>query len=219
MATKAKSNFKNYVALTVQVSDVEHKISKAGKPYAVASAVVPQVNDEPALTLRVVALDEVSKHLIDGLHTLSGGLGYEEDREGKGVIVLYMAKIEPAPADGHTRNFANLTLRVGTAPYARYSAAARFWVRLRAFLGMGKAADGKSYKPSLWLTVKAFATKDGDETLPATIAALNKGEIVTVSGHLAWEVYQDKGSLSLFAFKAEKLPSETGLVEEQECPL
>ena len=157
MTSKVPSNLKNFISLTAQVTSVEHKRSKAGKSYAIALAAVPQANDAPSLPLRVVALDAVSELLSDGLQTLSGRLGYEEDREGKGVLVLYPTKIEPPPADGRTRNFAILTLRVGSEPYARYSDAARFWVRLRAFLGMGKTIDGKEYKPSLWLTVKAFA--------------------------------------------------------------
>jgi hypothetical protein len=219
MTAKVPSNLKNFIALTAQVTSVEHKLSKAGKPYAVAMAAVSQANDGPPLSLRVVALDEVSKLLADGLHTLSGRLGYEEDREGRGVLVLYPTKIEPPPVDGRMRNFAILTLRVGSEPYARYSEAARFWVRLRAFLGMGKTTDGKAYKPSLWLTVKAFATKEGDERLPAAIAALNKGEQLTFSGHLAWEVYKDKGNLTLFAYKVEKPFVEPETAEEEECPV
>jgi hypothetical protein len=219
MTAKVPSILKNFIALTVQVTNVEHKLSKAGKPYAIALAAVPQTNDDPPLTLRVVALDEVGELLADGLHTLSGRLGYEEDREGRGVLVLYPTKIEPPPSDGRMRNFAMLTLRVGAEPNARYSSAARFWVRLRAFLGMGKTADDQEYKPSLWLTVKAFASKEGDERLPAAIAALNKGEQATFSGHLAWEVYKDKGNLILFAYKVEKLPVEPETVEEQECPV
>jgi hypothetical protein len=219
MAAKAPSKLKNFITLTAQVTGVEHKLSKAGKPYAVGMAAVPQANDEPPLFLRVVALDEVSEFLADGLYTLSGRLGYEEDREKRGILVLYPTKIEPPPSDGRMRNFAMLTLRVGSEPYARYSDAARFWVRLRAFLGMGKTADGKEYKPSLWLTVKAFATKEGDERLPAAIAALNKGEQVTFCGRLAWEVYKDKGNLTLFAYKVEKLLFEPETTEEQECPV
>jgi len=219
MTATVPSNLKNFIALTAQVTSVEHKLSKAGRPYALALAAVPQTNDDPPLSLRVVALDEVSELLTDGLHTLSGRLGYEEDREGKGALVLYPAKVEAPPADGRMRNFAMLTLRVGAEPLARYSSAARFWVRLRAFLGMGKTEDDKEYKPSLWLTVKAFASKEGDERLPAAIAALNKGEQVTFSGHLAWEVYKDKGNLTLFAYKVEKLPVEPETAEEQECPV
>ena len=80
----------------------------------------------------------------------------------------------PGPGGGAAR------LPVGTEPYAAYSDAGRFWARLRAFLSMGKTEDGE-YKPSLWLTVKAF-DKDGDESLPAKLATLAKGETVRVRG-------------------------------------
>ena len=215
MATKAAHNFKNYLALTAQVSGVEHKTSKSGKPYAIATAVVAQNEGQPPLTLRVVALEKVSEKLADGLHTLVGRLGYDEDREGQGTLVIYPTKVEEAPAEGRRRNFANLTLRIGTEPHAACSEAGRFWARTRAFLSMGKTEDGASYKPSLWLTVKAFE-KDGDESLPAKLASLTKGEVVTFTGRLAWEVYNERGNLSLFAFKAEQLVAEP---VEEECPV
>jgi hypothetical protein len=213
MATPTANPYKNYIALTAQVSGVEHKTSKAGKPYAVATATVAQNEGQPPLSLRVVALDKVSEKLAEGVRTLVGRLGYEEDRDGRGALVLYPSKVEDAPADGRARNYANLTLRVGADPYAAYSRAGRFWARLRAFLSMGKAADGEHYKPSLWLTVKAF-DKDGDESLPSMIAALGKGEMVTFTGRLAWEVYKERGSLALFAFKAEALAA---VPAEEEC--
>ena len=218
MATQAPNNFKNFVALTAQVSDVEHKTSRAGKPYAVATAAVVQNEGKPPLVLRVVALDKVSKKLVEGQHTLVGRIGYEEDRAGQGTLVLYPNKVEAAPADGRARNFANLTLRVGADPHAAYSEAGRFWARLRAFLSMGKTEDGAGYKPSLWLTVKAFE-KDGDESLPAQLAVLQKGESITFTGRLAWEVYNERGNLALFAFKVEPFQFEPEAVAEEECPV
>jgi len=215
MASKALGNFKNYISLTAMVSGVEHKSSKSGKPYAIATATVDQNEGQPPLTLRVVALDKVSEELADGVYTLMGRLEYEEDRKGQGALVLYPTKVEVVPPEGKVYNYANLTLRVGTEPFAAYSKAGRFWVRLRAFLGMGKTEDGKSYKPSLWMTVKAF-DKDGDDSLPSLITSLTKGETVTFSGRLAWEVYKERGSLTLFAFKAEPLVAEP---VEEDCPL
>ena len=219
MNTPTTTTYKNFVVLTALVGDVERKTSKAGKPYAVASASVAQNEGQPDLPLRVVVLDGLSEQLTSGEHTLVGRLSYEEDRDGKGVIVLFPHKIEAAPADGRRRNFANLTLRVGAAPQAAYSPAGRMWARLRAFLGMGKTADGKAYKPSLWLTVKAFATKDDDESLPCALSTLNRGESVVISGRLAWEVYNERGSLTLFVSKVEASRLESEPVEEEECPL
>ena len=215
MATKATHTFKNYLALTAQVSGVEHKTSKSGKPYAIATAAVTQNEGQPPLILRVVALDKIGEKLSDGKHTLIGRLGYDEDREGQGTLVIYPTRIDAVPADGKRRNYTNLTLRIGTEPYAAYSDAGRFWARLRAFLSMGKTEDGE-YKPSLWLTVKAF-DKDGDESLPAKLATLAKGETVTFTGRLAWEVYNERGNLSLVAFKAE--PVTVAEPVEEECPI
>ncbi len=219
MTTATSSNVKNFVVLTVRVGDVEHKTSKAGKPYAVASAMMAQKEGQPDLPLRVVALDTLSEQLAAGDYTLVGRLGYEEDRDGKGTIVLFPSKIEAAPADGRRRNYANLTLRASTVPQASYSSAGRLWARLRAFLGMGKTADGKGYKPSLWLTVKAFAGKDGDESLPAALIALNKGENVTFTGRLGWEVYKERGSLVLVVSKVEAPHAEAEPAEEEDCPV
>ena len=219
MTTQPASSFKNFVVLTALVGDVERKSSKAGKPYAVAAASVPQFEGQPPLELRVVAIDGLSEQLTAGEHTLVGRLGYEEDAAGNGRIILYPQKIEPAPSDGRRRNFANLTLRAGSEPVARYSAADRMWARLRAFLGMGKTADGKGYKPSLWLTVKAFASKEGDESLPGALITLNKGANATFTGRLAWEVYKDRGALTLFASKIEAFQPEPEAAEEQECPV
>ena len=216
MTTKT-TPFKNFVALTAIVSDVEHKTSgKTGKPYAVAAAEVSQLEGQPSLTLRVIATNGLGEKLTEGEHTLVGRIGYEEDEKGAGRLLFFPSKIEEPPADGRKRNFANLTLRVGAEPYASYSEAGRFWARLRAFLSMGKTEDGAGYKPSLWLTVKGFE-RDGDESLPAALAALQKGESVTFTGRLAWEVYNERGSLNLIAFKAE--PLVTAAVEEEECPV
>jgi len=219
MSATPESNFKNYVALTTLVGEVEHKTSKAGKPYAVALATVAQKEGEPDLQLRVVATDGMSKELTAGEHTLVGRLGYQEDREGAGEILLFTHKIEAAPADGHRRNFANLTLRAGTEVQGSYSAAGRMWARVRAFLGMGKTADGKGYKPSLWLTVKAFATKEGDESLTDALLGLAKGTSANFTGRLAWEVYNERGSLVLFVSKIEPFQPDPAAVEEEDCPV
>ena len=216
MTTTKPNPYKNFIALTAQVSGVEHKTSKAGKPYAIAAAEVSQLEGQPSLTLRVIASNGLAEKLAEGEHTLVGRIGYEEDDKGAGRLLFFPSKIEPPPADGRKRNFANLTLRVGAEPYASYSEAGRFWARLRAYLSMGKTEDGAGYKPSLWLTVKGFE-RDGDESLPAALAALQKGESVTFTGRLAWEVYNERGSLNLIAFKAE--PLVTAAVEEEECPV
>jgi len=93
------------------------------------------------------------------------------------------------------------------------------WARVRAFLGMGKTADGKGYKPSLWLTVKTFATKEGDESLTDALLGMAKGASANFTGRLAWEVYNERGSLVLFVSKIEPFQPESAAVEEEDCPV
>jgi hypothetical protein len=50
-----------------------------------------------------------------------------------------------------------------------------------------------TYKPSLWLTVKGFTSKEGDETVPQALAKLNKGELASITGRLAYEVSTSNG--------------------------
>lgn len=115
--------------------------------------------------------------------------------------------LEPEPAP--KREFANevrLTVHLST-PEMRYTADGRVWTRARAFLSMGKDKDGK-YKPSLWLTIKAFVSRDGDDSLPYALNSFDKGDLVTVKGRLAYEEYtnakgETRGELILIASAIE----------------
>jgi hypothetical protein len=87
-------------------------------------------------------------------------------------------------------------------------------------LSQGKDASG-NYKPSLWLTVKGFTSKEGDETVPQALAQLHKGDLATITGRLAYEVSETngKGYFNLIAFKVE--PPQTAQPEaavEEDCP-
>lgn len=64
------------------------------------------------------------------------------------------------------------------------------WASVRAFLSQGKDAQG-NYKPSLWFTVKAFTTKEGDAAAPKALQAVNKGEKFTIKGRLGLEEWAD----------------------------
>jgi single-stranded DNA-binding protein len=89
-------------------------------------------------------------------------------------------------------NFTKLTVRVGTEPETRTSTAGQTWTKVRVAVSMGKTEDGKRYKPSLWLTAKAFS-RNGDEALPKALAELVKGTLVTLSGRLAYDEYETRG--------------------------
>lgn len=85
-------------------------------------------------------------------------------------------------------NNVRLTVRLGTKPELLKSASGRLWAKARVALSMGKDKTGHGYKPSLWLTAKAFTRQD-DARLPEALAALPKGALVTVLGRLAYEEY------------------------------
>jgi hypothetical protein len=213
-----KSDFKNYAVLTVDISAVEQKISKEGKIYAFALATLPVEKGYP-MPVRIIAIDSLAGSIMRGKSTLVGRLGYDE-KDGQGMLVFFPTKIEPAPSDGKLRNYVILTLRVGQDSDARYSPAGNFWGRVRMALSQGKDPSG-NYLPSLWLTVKAFTSKDGDETAPQALAKLRKGDLATITGRLTYEVYpaNGKGYYNLIAFKVVASHNEPPTaIAEEECP-
>lgn len=88
-------------------------------------------------------------------------------------------------------NFVKFTVRVGTPPELRKSKAGNPWATARVSVSMGKQEDGKTYKPSLWLTAKAFG-QAADDALPQALANLAKGALVTLSGRLMYDEYETK---------------------------
>ena len=213
-----RSDLKNFAVFTVDIGSVEQKTSKEGQPYAVASATLPMKKGDP-MPLRIVALDSLSTSIIPGQSTLVGRLGYDE-KDRQGTIVFFPSRVEPAPSDGKLRNYVSLTLRVGQESDCRFSDAGYFWGRARMALGQGKDSSGV-YKPSLWLTVKGFTSKEGDETVPRALGELRKGDLVTVTGRLIYEISPSngKGYYNLVAYKVEATPTFQPLaVHEQDCP-
>jgi hypothetical protein len=197
--------FKNFAVLTLEVEEVEQKQSKAGKPYALAQGCLPMFQGDP-LPVRIIASNGLTPALQPGAWTLTGRLGYEERGEAR-TLLLFPSKIEPAPEDGRGRNFAVLTLR-SQEPDCRFAeVSGNFWARVNMFLSQGKDRAG-NYKPALWLTVKGFTRKDGDERIPNALGRLSKGDRVTVSGCLTYEVYEGKAYFGLRAFKVEPLAAQ-----------
>lgn len=114
-------------------------------------------------------------------------------------------------------NFVKLTARVGQAPEMRHSAAGAVWTKCRVAVGMGKDSGG-AFKPALWLTAKAFG-KEGDDSMPVALNALEKGTLVTLSGRLVYEEYQttagDKRSdLQIIVTKIEPVATEAPSPED-----
>lgn len=212
-----QSDFKNFAVFTVDISSVEQKTSKEGKPYAIAAATLPMEKGE-AMHLRIIALNGIAASIVTGQLTLVGRLGYDE-KDGKSTVVFFPTKVEPAPSDGKLRNYVNVTLRTGQDAESRYTDAGHFWTRVRMALSQGKDASG-NYKPSLWLTVKGFTSKEGDETVPQALAKLNKGDLASVTGRLAYEVSTSngKGYFNLMAFKVEAPQTAQPEAAEEDCP-
>jgi hypothetical protein len=213
-----KSEIKNFAVFTVDISSVEQKTSQTGHVYAVGSATLPMQRGE-AMPLRVIALDPFAGSLNPGTSTLVGRLGYDE-QNGQGILLFYPTRIEPAPTDGRYRNYVYLSLRAGQDGDCRYSAAGHFWGRVRMALGQGKDAAG-NYRPSLWLTVKGFTSKEGDETIPRLMAGLRKGDQAAVTGRMLYEASTRtmKGHFNLMAKTIELVPLNQALVvAEEDCP-
>ena len=213
-----KSDFKNFAVFTVDISSVKQKTSKVGETYAIAYASLPIEKGVP-MPMRIVALNSVATSIVTGQSTLVGRLGYDE-KDGQGTIVVFPTKIEPAPSDGKLRNYVCLTLRAGQDSNCRYSDAGNFWGRVRMALGQGKDTSG-NYRPALWLTVKAFTSKEGDQTVPQALATLRKGDLATVAGRLVYEISASngKGYFNLVAYRVEANQTVQPLaVSEEECP-
>jgi hypothetical protein len=171
------------------------------------------------MPMRIIARDSVATSVVTGQSTLVGRLGYTEN-DGQGTILFFPIKVEPAPSDGKLRNYVNLTLRVGQDSDCRYSAAGNFWGRVRMVLSQGRDING-NYRPSLWLTVKGFTSKEGDQTVPQALAELRKGDLATVTGRLAYEVSTSngRGYFNLIAYKVEGTQEVRPLaVSEEDCP-
>lgn len=65
-------------------------------------------------------------------------------------------------------NFVILTLQAASDGEGCFAANGNLWASVRAFLSQGKD-DQSNYKPSLWFTVKAFTTKEGDAAAPQAL--------------------------------------------------
>jgi hypothetical protein len=128
---------------------------------------------------------------------ICGPLSYSEwedkDEEIRRAVKIIARSITPvAPAEQHKpRNLVQLSLRVGADAETRISSRTGApWTSVRAALSMGKDDTG-AYRPSLWLTLKAF-TRKGDDSLPYTVGDLVKGDTINARGGLMVEAYQGR---------------------------
>jgi len=209
MTDDNKTNFKNFAVLTGTVSDVESKESSSGTRYKVANLTATGITytgeDGHSYhpVIEVLAFKGARKYLQPGGKVLTGRLSYSEYEDDDGEMVqqvkLIAATIRPRKEGDRERAFANLTLRAGKDAETRISSTTGLpWTQLRAALSMGKD-DGEVYRPSLWLTLKAFSGRDGsNEDFVYRVGECQKGDYVDAKGGLTAEAYQGRLYWSLF---------------------
>jgi hypothetical protein len=200
----------------VETEDITTRTGKtSGKPYSEGWAHHVQV-DEADLIFKVLAFNGVEIP-SQQTATLLGTLGYEE-KEGERTPLIFVDKTEKFDPQRGPRDYVKLTVRVFEQPELKYSQNGRAWCVVKAFLSMGKDAQG-NYKPSFWLRLKAFAKEtDGgefDESLPLALNNLGKGDLVTVGGSLMVSYYEDRAYYEVIA---RQLEAFAPTVEEDDLP-
>ncbi|MBI9047098.1 MAG: hypothetical protein JEZ06_21610 [Anaerolineaceae bacterium] len=221
-----KTQYKNFAVLTMQVEEVTVKTSKTGTAYATGRGRTSQ-----GIAFKIMGFKEAVTSMETGRQNLIGRLSYEEwsDRNGnKHRNLVFLAdKVERIMRHDRDKNFIQLTLRAFEDGEPRYSKKGSLWTKLRAFLSMGKDQAGK-YKSSLFLNVKSFSkarkAEDGtpildgagaqlfDETVAASLAAVDKNALFTVKGQLIQEEWKGRIYHGIIAHQVEVLqPNEAGI--------
>lgn len=205
MSDQTPNSKQNYIALTATVQSCEVKTAaKSGKPYVTASAIAKIGKED--VPVRIVINDR-AEPLPAETFTFVGSLSYEEwsGRDGKlhQVLVVIVTKVE---AVRKPANYVYLTVRAVRDGEARYAPNGRMWTKIRGMKGFGKNLDG-SWKPSLFLDIKAFAANTADEgeepifddRVPEAMSLVTKGMDFTVKGSLSFEIYKDKACFGVIA--------------------
>lgn len=217
MFDQISNSKQNYIALTATVQSCDVKTAaKSGKSYVTASAIAKIGKED--VPVRIVINDR-AEALPAETFTFVGSLSYDEwsGRDGKlhQTLVILATKVE---AVRKPANYVCLTVRAVRDGEAKYAANGRMWAKARGMKGFGKNPDG-SWKPSLFLDLKAFAANTADEgeepmyddeRLPESLSLLTKGMDVTVRGSLSFEVYKDKGYFGVIARGLEFPEDESG---------
>lgn len=202
MANKDNKNgFKNFAVLSAEVSDVELKESAGGNKYKVAKATLTGIaykgeeGNQYHPVIDVLAFKKAKKFLKPGHMKLLGSLGYSEwendDGETVRQVKLIARSISPMKDEDKPKSFVQLSLRAWADAESRVSqTSGELWTSVRASLSMGKDEDGE-YRPSLWLTLKAF-TRNGDDSLPSALGDVQKGDHINANGGLTCEEYQER---------------------------
>ena len=185
--------FQNYVCLSIHFGEIK---SADGKFEAKAS-IVSKADDDAGIPVIVKGKDHLTMFFKSGdVKVVHGELGYNEWTKRSGEVarqlIIRASRVNNADADGRFRNFVHLTVKAGKDGEAKMSGKnGNAWATLRAFKSMGKNLSGE-YRPSLWLALKAFTSKDGDESMAYNLGAIAKGQYIEVKGSLTSEVYQEQ---------------------------
>jgi hypothetical protein len=195
-----KNQFNNFAVLTAEISNVQNKKSGAGKEYKTASATLTGITykGEDGLlyspVIEVLVFGPAGKYLTAGPKMLTGSLSYSE-RKGENNAVIRQLKLIATTVkpitDGKERTFVRLTVRVGKEVETRLSGTTSLpYTNIRASLSMGKD-DNDHYRPSLWLSLKAFSGKNGEHSdFVYTLGNLDAGDYIDVDGGLTVEEYK-----------------------------
>lgn len=196
-----QNGFKNFAVLSAQVFEVALKESASGNKYRVAKARLTGITCQDAdgsayhPVIEVLAFSKARKYLRPGYMKLLGALGYSEweneDGQVQRQVKLIARSISPMQEGDSPRSFVLLSLRAARDAESRLSqTSGELWTSLSTCLSMGKDEDG-DYRPSLWLTLKAFS-RGADDRLPVALGELVKGDHIHAKGGLTCEEYQGR---------------------------
>ncbi len=206
--------FKNYACFSIKIDEVNSKDGKFE-----AKGLIVSKNEADTTPVIVKGKDVLTKYFKVGeTKVVHGELGYNEFTRHSGEkvrqLIVRASRINNPDADGRLRNFVNLTVKAGKDGEASMGkTTGNAWAQLRAFKGMGKKLNGE-YRPSLWVALKAFTTKEGDETLPYALGAIAKGTFVEVSGSLTSEDYNGQRYYSVIVRKLDENPDLSPVAAE-----
>jgi hypothetical protein len=208
MSQNNHNGFNHFVVLSAILDDVKVKEASSGEKYKEAQAMLLGItykgedgqDHHPVIPL--LAFNGAKKHCTAGRVKLMGQLSYAEwkkDGETHSVVKVLANFIETETEDAKPKSYAKFTLRIGKDAETRLSnRTGDPWVSVRAALSMGKDSDG-DYRPSLWLTLKAFSRQDQSNTdFVYAVGDLVKGNYVDAAGGLTCDQYKGKLNWGMF---------------------
>lgn len=106
-------------------------------------------------------------------------------------------------------NYVIATLQAVADGEMKYAASGNPWASLRAFISQGKDKASGEYKPSIWVTVKAFSPDENPAPAVTALQQAAKGARFTVKGRLGLEQWQTgegetRQTLVIFAKSVEE---------------